>query len=843
MTKFFDWNKPFSKYIEDYTKENTNQDSSLLVLTNQNCLDQNLELLKESHVKTLNELILENIESNKTAANSFIKYHSWKHVLAKEKESEFKKYINSNFELNNDNLINFANYCSNISGYIDSNLLSYEKIIETHKTSSLPNIEKWKFISKLHQKYLEYLDFNNYIDINYELNNLDKIRSKDLNISIYGCQFLNTQEISFLEKLDKENKLEICIFCPEELSEGFNKYGDLNTNFWQDLALETKEDNLIFTENINEEITKCIQLADKIETDIIPLNVKYINRLRLEFDYRKIDYCSFWTKHLINNKLLLFIKDLIDYELENSTYNFLKVVKNVIFRRISAIDFKKLNSFLEFKIPQNIDLRLAEDFIETQKIKEILNSIKNDSIEILVNNVSKLADIKLSEKDLKSIKLLSKQLDKIESDKTQSDTIESSTTESLTTKNNQKLQTIIDIISNTKQSFSYNKKNINLLSFKDSIYNNSKQKILLGFNKKNFPKSSPSYLHKIIEKEHNIIDKSKAQSSYLYSFLQTKNYKILCSKIDINDEKTLPSNYAFRESAKKSARIIKNFYSDGNSNRSKNSISINSLKLNLPKPIKTDIKNISISSLKDYLICPYLFYVKHILKLDSTSFPVLEMNSKVFGTLAHSIIEEFGDNQTPEMLDAYYDKTVKEHFQENTSSIVKLQLLQLKNRIYPVVSLQKQLNMEGWLVYKKEDAFSQKLTHRNKTITLSGRIDRIDVNHEEKIVRIIDFKTSDKILNLKKTIDIENCLDFQLPIYANSIKNEFPQYAIEVAYASFSKSESKIESKELSTEELELYKKESEKITNLIIEQKFWPPSYENWGRYEKLFFVYENQS
>ena len=166
MIKFLDWNKRFAKHIESLELK---KNSINLILPNENCIKQLPKELKNSNIKTLNELSLENIKSKKLSANSFVQIHHWKSVLKEQSESEFKKNINANFEINTSNLNNFSNYCYSITSYINKNLISYEDIIQSYKTNKIPKLKKWVFLKKLHSIYIKSLDKNGYMDLELSL--------------------------------------------------------------------------------------------------------------------------------------------------------------------------------------------------------------------------------------------------------------------------------------------------------------------------------------------------------------------------------------------------------------------------------------------------------------------------------------------------------------------------------------------------------------------------------------------------------------------------------------------------------------------------------------------------
>ena len=55
------------------------------------------------------------------------------------------------------------------------------------------------------------------------------------------------------------------------------------------------------------------------------------------------------------------------------------------------------------------------------------------------------------------------------------------------------------------------------------------------------------------------------------------------------------------------------------------------------------ISHMSVSSFSDYIACPYLFYLKHVQRLQHVDDEAGEMNEARFGTLAHTVLQRFGE--------------------------------------------------------------------------------------------------------------------------------------------------------------------------------------------------------
>src|SRR5206468_1006419 len=63
-----------------------------------------------------------------------------------------------------------------------------------------------------------------------------------------------------------------------------------------------------------------------------------------------------------------------------------------------------------------------------------------------------------------------------------------------------------------------------------------------------------------------------------------------------------------------------------------------------PRPQRLDkpITELSVTKFRDYMACPYRFYLRHVLELEAITDEADEMDGGVFGELAHQVLEQFG---------------------------------------------------------------------------------------------------------------------------------------------------------------------------------------------------------
>lgn len=159
---------------------------------------------------------------------------------------------------------------------------------------------------------------------------------------------------------------------------------------------------------------------------------------------------------------------------------------------------------------------------------------------------------------------------------------------------------------------------------------------------------------------------------------------------------------------------------------------------------------ISVTALRDYLACPFRFYLKHIAKMWETEPERVEWNARDFGNVAHQILDRWGkDEQARDSSDAAeiqrwvsaeLDRVVNEWFGDRIPLAVRIQTESLRQRLGWFSNIQANARADGWQVMQTE----QKFQITSGPIMISGIIDRIDYHAERNAWRVIDYKTGNE---------------------------------------------------------------------------------------------------
>jgi ATP-dependent helicase/nuclease subunit B len=210
-------------------------------------------------------------------------------------------------------------------------------------------------------------------------------------------------------------------------------------------------------------------------------------------------------------------------------------------------------------------------------------------------------------------------------------------------------------------------------------------------------------------------------------------------------------------------------------------------------------KHYSISQLETYAKCPYKYFIERILELEPIEEPVEEIEAFEVGSLVHSIFFTFYKtlaeqkislancsdkifNYAVDLIFKIAENKVKNvNFNSPFAFYEKEKILGLKGQreksiLYKFIEYERK-NEDGFIPYFFEIAFGKLKDDENKVsilpdlkvenINVRGKIDRIDLNDDEKKITVIDYKLGGR----KPTNnDLIEGISLQLPLYMFAAK-------------------------------------------------------------------------
>ena len=156
---------------------------------------------------------------------------------------------------------------------------------------------------------------------------------------------------------------------------------------------------------------------------------------------------------------------------------------------------------------------------------------------------------------------------------------------------------------------------------------------------------------------------------------------------------------------------------------------------------------LSVTALRDYLACPFRFYLKHLAGADDPETNRVEWNARDFGNVAHTVLERWGEDTEArefskteainDWLSNELDRVVAAWFGKRVPLAVRIQTESLRQRLAWLARAQACERAAGWQIVdverKVELAFGETI--------VAARIDRIDRHEKTGDYRVIDYKT------------------------------------------------------------------------------------------------------
>lgn len=267
-----------------------------------------------------------------------------------------------------------------------------------------------------------------------------------------------------------------------------------------------------------------------------------------------------------------------------------------------------------------------------------------------------------------------------------------------------------------------------------------------------------------------------------------------------------------------------------------------------PPPLPSPIESIRVTGFKTYLTCPYLFYLQHVLGLESHDDSALELNPRQFGTLIHDVLAQFGadsairdssdEREIAKYLSAAADRLFARDFGPASHPAVRLQFRNAEKRLHSFAAAQAARRRDGWVIELVEKEFTLELQPADKHVAalvqsyrlpvkVRGRIDRIDRHERTDRLAIFDYKTGDSAAAPAGAHYKGGAwIDLQLPLYRAHADQAYPEAAVELGYICLpaAADETSFAVAEWSEDELgDAYARAAD-IAGLIRAEKFWPP-------------------
>ncbi len=286
-----------------------------------------------------------------------------------------------------------------------------------------------------------------------------------------------------------------------------------------------------------------------------------------------------------------------------------------------------------------------------------------------------------------------------------------------------------------------------------------------------------------------------------------------------------------------------------------------------------NLERISPSRIRSYLECPFRDYLSSQLHMEATDASKRELAANEFGNLAHHALQKLAEH--PQMKLCVDEAEIADYLIEmalaqahllygkRPAPLISLQLESLKQRLRHAAEIEAAQRREGWMIHAAEWKPSDATPLLIDGASLRCQVDRIERHASSGHLRVLDFKTSDKLneplaahvrkMSARTQIleqDEWKCFDhsngtryqwkdLQLPLYAAvlSLHGLRPD---EVGYFTLPKSvqDTKVVLwPEFSDEWVDHALHCSEEVVRRLRAGQFWPPSAKAYARsFDPLF-------
>lgn len=361
---------------------------------------------------------------------------------------------------------------------------------------------------------------------------------------------------------------------------------------------------------------------------------------------------------------------------------------------------------------------------------------------------------------------------------------------------------------------------VDMLGWLELLYDDSSTLVLTGLNEGNVPAAGrdtllPDPLRAALQIPTS--DHHAARDCYLLAALSAsgRRLRIVCGKVSHDGEPHLPSRLMFSCSNDAVLDRVAIWNNDDrppprrppigpSSTSSEGSLRVLAPDPSPPRSPPSSPDRMPVTSFRDYLASPYLYYLRHVLRISEISDASSELDAGGFGDLIHTCLGAFGRSEVAGSADAEaierylaaeLDQTLLSKFGSTPPAAILVQRANARGRLRAFARWQVAHAAEGWSIERVEWSPSQReltdstspspttpSTHSRtstssgvpfdvdgKDVLLIGRIDRID-RHRDGRVLLLDYKTAKDAKSPEKVHQAgrsseRRWVDLQLPLY------------------------------------------------------------------------------
>ena len=752
-------------------------------------------------------------------------------------------------------------------------------IVRAEKIPGFTDLNRWRFLRRLQQKYLDLLsELELWDQQTARKHAIEKNECRtDNQIFLIGTVDINRAMQMMLDQVN--DQVTSIVFAPEAIADRFDHYGCLLVNHWDQLRLDIHDEQIEVVDRPSDQsaiVLKTLeQWQSQFKSDEVSVCVPdsgLITQLGHELPHVGIEWRWSGGRPIRDTAAFQLLRAICAYLNGKRFVDFAALVRHpIVSSWINRQDFisaepsdwlTQLDDYFQKHLQPKLGFWLGrkEDCKQIRKIHEL--------IENTLAPLSKPKYRKLGEWAAMITQILSGIFESVELDREDPQQYVTIATLEKIRDFLGEFRTIPDSISPSCTSVAAleqlqlnlahesiadapNPGAIDLLGWLELPLDLSSATIITSFNDHVIPhsKNADLLLPNSLRTKLNLVDNSRhyARDAYAMSVLLSRRQalKLIVGRRNSDGEPLTPSRLLFATNRQKIAQRVQQLFREGRSfqiiypDSHEPREDQGNIAVPKPKPLPDPIERISVTAFRSYLACPYYFYLNHGLDLNTLDDQINELSPPSFGNAIHDVLEAFGESEfrdstkadeirgfLREQLAIYFERM----FGKRVLPAVEIQQQQSRIRLDYFADWQANWASEGWTIKHSEVATEgiYLTCPKGRKVELRGRIDRIDFNENLNQWAILDYKTGDHETHPeKKHRDSKgNWLDLQLPLYRTIARQRgLEPEPFKLGYIALPKDVSLIDAyfAEWTDEELDEAEKVASEIVGKVLDEQFWP--------------------
>jgi RecB family exonuclease len=351
------------------------------------------------------------------------------------------------------------------------------------------------------------------------------------------------------------------------------------------------------------------------------------------------------------------------------------------------------------------------------------------------------------------------------------------------------LRLVLDALADARVPHEEQAQAIELLGWLELPLEDAPHLIVTGFVEGRLPGSTPAspYLPDRLRAALALDDDARrhARDAYALTCLLAlrRDLVLVTARRDSQGAPLSPSRLLLATDAERAARRVLAFYADDVAPRPPLVRALTpgvpagaSFPRLPPTPPEAPLTSLPVTAFRDYLACPFRFYLAHVARLRRPTDDAVELDPALFGSLAHEALRVLGSDALAACADA---RRIAEALQDALADrarawlgdgaypAVRLQIEQLRARLVAFAQVQARIAGSGRrIVHVEASVRDAALAVDAIPFGLTGRIDRVDVDERTGVVYLLDYKTGDNAVTPDEAHRSKGrWVDLQLPLY------------------------------------------------------------------------------